>query len=250
MEIQVTMIKVAVIGANGKMGSETIKAISETDDLKVVAKLDSDSNLEEMLVADVMVDFTHPEASEKNVRYAVEHGVHCVVGSSGWNQDKQDELASLLEKYSETNVFIAPNFALGAVLAMSFAAKAAKFFDSVEVIEMHHPQKVDAPSGTAVSTAEAIAKARKVANCAAIPDATVNDGKARGADIDGVKVHAVRLQGLVAHQEVLLGNSGEQLVLRHDSFDRKSFMPGVVLAVREVQKHQGLTVGLDKLMGI
>ncbi|MFT4245703.1 MAG: 4-hydroxy-tetrahydrodipicolinate reductase [Micrococcaceae bacterium] len=244
------MIKVAVVGANGKMGSETIKAVSETNDLKVVAKLDSGSKLEEMLEADVMVDFTHPEVSEKNVRFAIENGVHCVVGSSGWNQGKQAELTKLLEKYPETNVFIAPNFALGAVMAMSFATKAAKFFDSVEVIEMHHPQKVDAPSGTAVSTAESIAKARKEAGCAPIPDATIDDGGARGADIDGVKVHAVRLQGLVAHQEVLLGNPGEQLVLRHDSFDRKSFMPGVVLAVREVQKHQGLTVGLDKLMGI
>ncbi|MFT4147224.1 MAG: 4-hydroxy-tetrahydrodipicolinate reductase [Micrococcaceae bacterium] len=250
VEIQAQMIKVAILGAEGKMGSQAVQAVNEAEDMQLVAQLGSSSSLDEMKDADVMVDLTTPQASEANVAYAIDHGINCVVGTSGWSAEKQDKLAAQLQQHDGVGVFIAPNFAVGSVLASSFAAKAAQYFDSVEIIEMHHPQKLDAPSGTAVRTAELIADSRKQAHRDSMPDATEEDGGARGADIQGVKVHAVRLQGLVAHQEVLLGNPGEQLVIRHDSFDRASFMPGVLLGIREVLKRPGLTVGLDKLLDL
>jgi 4-hydroxy-tetrahydrodipicolinate reductase len=194
----------------------------------------------------VVVDLTVPESTEANVRFAVEHGMHAVVGTTGWDAARLNDLEELLGRNAGVGVLIAPNFALGSVLATAFAAKAAKYFESVEVIELHHPDKVDAPSGTAVRTAQLIAAERADAGIGASPDATTTElAGARGCDVDGIRVHSVRLRGLVAHQEVLLGGPGEQLTLRHDSFDRASFMPGVLLGVRNVAGYPGLTVGLD-----
>ncbi|WP_336711683.1 4-hydroxy-tetrahydrodipicolinate reductase [Arthrobacter sp. USHLN218] len=239
---------VAVLGAGGRMGAEAVKAVDAAEDMKLVAALGRSDSLQTLAEAraDIVVDLTTPDSTEENVRFAVEHGMHAVVGTTGWDEAKRRSLAALLEETPQTGVLIAPNFALGSVLASAFAAKASRYFESVEIIELHHPDKVDAPSGTAVRTAQLVAAARAQAGVPASPDATTKslDG-ARGADVDGVKVHSVRLRGLVAHQEVLLGGPGEQLTIRHDSFDRASFMPGVLLGVRQVAAHPGLTYGLD-----
>lgn len=241
-------LAVAVLGAGGRMGAEAVKAVDAAEDLKLVAALGRGDSLDSLVGtgAQVVVDLTTPDSTEANVRFAVEHGMHAVVGTTGWDEQKRHNLSALLEVHPGTGVLIAPNFALGSVLASAFAAKAARYFESVEIIELHHPDKVDAPSGTAVRTAQLVAASREEAGVSASPDATTKslDG-ARGADVDGVRVHSVRLRGLVAHQEVLLGGPGEQLTIRHDSFDRASFMPGVLLGVRAVAAHPGLTYGLD-----
>jgi 4-hydroxy-tetrahydrodipicolinate reductase len=241
-------LAVAVLGANGRMGAEAVKAVEAAPDMKLVAALGRGDSLEQLVDAGtrVVVDLTVPESTEANVRFAVEHGMHAVVGTTGWDAGRLGDLEDLLGRSAGVGVLIAPNFALGSVLASAFAAKAAKYFESVEVIELHHPDKVDAPSGTAVRTAQLIAAERAAAGIGASPDATTTElAGARGCDVDGIRVHSVRLRGLVAHQEVLLGGPGEQLTLRHDSFDRASFMPGVLLGVRNVAGHPGLTVGLD-----
>ena len=235
------------------MGSEAVAAVEAASDLELVAQLGREDPLSTILDAraDVVVDLTVPDSTEDNVRFAVEHDLHAVVGTSGWDDAKLDRLRDLLVDHPDTGVLIAPNFALGSVLASAFAAIAARHFESAEVIELHHPNKVDAPSGTAVRTAKMMAAARDDADVPASPDATVKslDG-ARGADVDGIHVHSVRLRGLMAHQEVLLGAPGEQLTLRHDSFDRASFMPGVLLGIREAAAHPGLTVGLDGYLNL
>ncbi|WP_418908794.1 4-hydroxy-tetrahydrodipicolinate reductase [Glutamicibacter endophyticus] len=241
-------IKVAVLGANGRMGSEAVKAVSAAADMELVASLGRGDGLEQVLQAGAthVVDLSVPSATEENVRFAVSNGLHAVIGTTGWDDARRANLEALLAEHPEVGVLIAPNFALGSVLASAFAATASKYFESVEIIELHHPNKVDAPSGTAVRTAELISAARAQAGVPASPDATETqiDG-ARGADIDGVRVHSVRLRGLVAHQEVLLGGAGEQLTLRHDSYDRASFMPGVLLGLRTAASRPGLTYGLD-----
>ncbi|OIH83177.1 4-hydroxy-tetrahydrodipicolinate reductase [Arthrobacter sp. UCD-GKA] len=241
-------LKVAVIGAAGRMGAEAVKAVNAATDMELVAALGRGDSLQTILEAGAthVVDLSVPASTEANVRFAVEHGIHAVVGTTGWDDAKRESLTSLLADHTETGVLIAPNFALGSVLASAFAATAARYFESVEIIELHHPNKVDAPSGTAVRTAELIAAERAAAGMLAGPDATETqlDG-ARGAVVDGIHVHSVRLRGLVAHQEVLLGGEGEQLTLRHDSYDRASFMPGVLLGLRTVASRPGLTYGLD-----
>ncbi|MEV7135430.1 4-hydroxy-tetrahydrodipicolinate reductase [Arthrobacter sp. NPDC093128] len=241
-------LAVAVLGANGRMGAEAVKAVEAAADMKLVAALGRGDSLDGLVNAGarVVVDLTVPEGTEANVRFAVEHGMHAVVGTTGWDAARLHDLEELLGRNAGVGVLIAPNFALGSVLASAFAAKAARYFESVEVIELHHPDKVDAPSGTAVRTAQLIAAERAAAGIGASPDATTTElAGARGCDVDGIRVHSVRLRGLVAHQEVLLGGPGEQLTLRHDSFDRASFMPGVLLGVRNIAGHPGLTVGLD-----
>jgi 4-hydroxy-tetrahydrodipicolinate reductase len=237
--------RVAVFGARGRMGSEVVRAVEAADDLQLVAALDAGDE-PDLSGADVAVDFTSPDAVMGNLRVCVEAGVHAVVGTTGFDEQRLAELRRMLEGTS-LGVLVAPNFGIAAVLMMQYAASAARFFDSVEIVELHHPGKADAPSGTARRTAELVAQAR--AGLPAMPDATTSalDG-ARGADVSGVRVHAVRLAGLVAHQEVLLGGSGESLTLRHDSYDRASFMPGVLLGVREVASRPGLTVGLEHLL--
>jgi 4-hydroxy-tetrahydrodipicolinate reductase len=241
-------LAVAVLGANGRMGAEAVQAVEAAADLKLVAALGRNDSLDTLVEAGarIVVDLTVPGSTEANVRFAVEHGMHAVVGTTGWDADRLGRLRELLAGRSGVGVLIAPNFALGSVLASAFAAKAARYFESVEIIELHHPDKVDAPSGTAVRTAQLVAAERGAAGLPASPDATTSEQPgARGCDVDGVRVHSVRLRGLVAHQEVLLGGPGEQLTIRHDSFDRASFMPGVLLGVRNIASHPGLTVGLD-----
>ena len=243
--------KVAVLGAAGRMGSEAVKAVNTAADMDLVAALGRGDDLQQLVDAgaEVVIDLTVPSSSEENVRFAVEHGMHAVVGTTGWDEEKQARLRQLLEEHPGVGVLIAPNFAIGSILATEFAAKAAKYFDSVEIIEIHHPNKVDAPSGTAVHTARKVAAARAAAGVGESPDATeVDTDHSRGAKVDGISVHAVRLRGMVAHQEILLGDPGQLLTIRHDSFDRASFMPGVLLGVREVAAHPGLSVGLDAFM--
>jgi len=240
-------MKVAVLGAKGRMGSEVIRAVEAAQDLSLAGTFDAGDALD-LSAADVVVDFTHPDAVMDNLRACVDAGVHAVVGTTGFTQERLDDVRSWLEGTS-LGVLIAPNFGIAAVLMMRFAAQAARWFDSVEIVELHHPQKADAPSGTARRTAQMIADAR--AGMPAMPDATWQalDG-ARGADVDGVRVHSVRLAGLLAHQEVLLGGAGESLTIRHDSYDRASFMPGVLLGVRQIASRPGLTVGLDPLLAL
>ena len=239
--------KVAVLGARGRMGSEVVRAVDGADDLELVAALDAGDPLE-LGGAEVAVDFTHPDAVMGNLRACVDAGVHAVVGTTGFDEARLAEVRSMLDG-TAVGVLVAPNFGVAAVLMMQFAASAARFFDSVEIVELHHPRKADAPSGTARRTAELVAEAR--AGMDPMPDATTTalDG-ARGADVAGVRVHAVRLAGLVAHQEVLLGGAGESLTIRHDSYDRASFMPGVLLGVRAVTSRPGLTVGLEHLLDL
>jgi 4-hydroxy-tetrahydrodipicolinate reductase len=241
-------LPVAVLGAGGRMGSEAVKAIEAAGDLQLVAALRRGDSLDTLVSAGAryVVDLTVPDSTETNVRFAVEHGMHAVVGTTGWDAGRLEKLRALLAERPDVGVLIAPNFALGSVLATAFAARAARYFESVEIIELHHPDKVDAPSGTAARTAELIAASRTDAGLPASPDATASErAGARGCEVDGVRVHSVRLRGLVAHQEVLLGGAGEQLTIRHDSFDRASFMPGVLLGIRQAASHPGLTVGLD-----
>ncbi|MGO3314517.1 MAG: 4-hydroxy-tetrahydrodipicolinate reductase [Brachybacterium tyrofermentans] len=243
-----TPLRVAVIGAGGRMGSEACRAVEAATDLELVAALGRDDELSAITDAgaQVAVDLTVPSVTAQNVRWLVEHGIHAVVGTTGWTEETLGDLRSQLEGADGVGVLIAPNFAIGAVLAMRFAEVAARYYDSAEIIEMHHPDKLDAPSGTARHTAAAIARGRKAAGLGAVPDATQKDPDgARGAVVDGIHVHAVRQRGLVAHEVVQFGGPGEQFQLRHDSFDRASFMPGVLLGVREVAAHPGLTVGLD-----
>lgn len=246
-------IRVALVGATGKMGRYAIDAINNAEDMDLVATLSSQNALEDITEAQAthVLDLSVPDISPQVVGFAVDNGLHTVVGTSGWTEDKRTTLVSQLAKHSEVGVLIAPNFSIGSVLATRFAAQAAPYFDSVEIIEMHHPHKVDAPSGTAVRTAELIATARENAGVGASPDATTHDpDHARGAQVDGVHVHAVRLAGLEAHQEVLMGTPGQQLVLRHDAFDRTSYMPGVLLGLRTVASRPGLAYGLDEYLDL
>ncbi len=244
-------LRVAVIGAAGRMGQQVCRAVEDAADLEPAGRFDVGDDLGDLGGADVAVEFTVPGATLANVLHCVERGVHVVVGTTGWTDESMHQVRAALAVQPKVGVLIAPNFAIGAVLTMRFAAQAARFYESVEVIELHHPDKVDAPSGTARHTAQAIAAARAQAGLGPGPDATTTtlDG-ARGADVDGVRVHAVRLRGLTAHEEILLGNRGEQLTIRHDSFDRESFMPGVVHAVRVVADHPGLTVGLEHVLDL
>ena len=241
------MTRVAVLGAKGRMGSEVVRAVSAAADLELGPTYDV-GDVFDFSGVDVAVDFTHPSAVMDNLKACIDAGVHAVVGTTGFDDERLAQLRGWLEG-SSVGVLVAPNFGVAAVLMMRFAAQAARFFDSVEIVELHHPGKADAPSGTARRTAELVAAAR--AGLPAMPDATTQAlSGARGADIAGVRVHAVRLAGLVAHQEVLLGGEGETLTLRHDSYDRASFMPGVLLGVRQIASRPGLTVGLDALLDL
>jgi 4-hydroxy-tetrahydrodipicolinate reductase len=244
------MIKVAVLGARGRMGSEVVKAVNEANDLELVAQLDLGDSLDLLVSsgAQVAVDFTTPDSVMANLEFLISKNINAVIGTTGFDDARIAKIKLLLAS-SKSGVLIAPNFAIGAVLMMEFATKAAKYFESAEIIELHHPNKVDAPSGTAARTAELMSKARREAKLAPMPDATSTslDG-ARGATVGDIPVHSVRLRGLVAHQEVLLGGIGETLSIRHDSIDRVGFMPGVLLGVRQVVTHPGLTFGLENFM--
>ncbi|MDF7640570.1 4-hydroxy-tetrahydrodipicolinate reductase [Bifidobacterium sp. ESL0784] len=250
------MIRVSVVGAQGRMGGSVVEAVKAADDTQIAQQIGENDDIAAITPdnTDVAVEFTVPTSSLGNVLKLVAQGVNVVVGTTGWTDEKFDQVKAALANAPRQDqaVFIAPNFAISAVLADKFAAEAAKYFTSAEVIELHHPDKVDAPSGTAIHTAQAISTARKNAGCPPMPDGTQGEAASRGQAVDGVHVHAVRLQGLNAHEEILLGNTGEQLVIRADSFDRASFMPGVLLAVRNVASddHPGLTVGLDAFLDL
>jgi 4-hydroxy-tetrahydrodipicolinate reductase len=245
------MTRVAILGAKGRMGSTAAAAVESADDLELVAQIDVGDSRDAVTSAgaQVALDFTHPDAALDNVRWCIEHGVHVVVGTSGFGEAKLAEVRTLLGDNPSVGVLVVPNFSIGAVLLMRFSVEAAKYFESVEVIEMHHPNKIDAPSGTAVRTAELIGAAREAAGLGPIPDATTDDPDgARGASVAGIPVHAIRARGYVASQEVVFGDSGETFTLRHDSHDRESFMPGVLTALRAVSSRPGLAVGLDVLL--
>ncbi|WP_019436289.1 4-hydroxy-tetrahydrodipicolinate reductase [Streptomyces sp. AA0539] len=246
-------LRVAVLGAGGRMGSEAVRAVGAAEDMELVAALGRGDDLDQLVSAgaQVAVDLTHPDAVMANLEFCVRHGIHGVVGTTGFTEKRLAQLRTWLAASPATGVLIAPNFGIGAVLTMHFAQQAARFFESVEIVELHHPHKADAPSGTAVRTAQLIARARAEAELPAQPDATSTalEG-ARGADVDGVPVHAVRLRGLVAHQEVLFGDEGEIFTLRHDSMNRGSFMPGVLLGIRRVSGAPGLTLGLEHFMDL
>ncbi|GID25841.1 4-hydroxy-tetrahydrodipicolinate reductase [Paractinoplanes brasiliensis] len=251
MTQQPDSIRVGVLGARGRMGLEVCKAVDAAGDLELVAMIDQGDELFKAsdAGAQVFVDFTTPDVVMDNLRWAVDQGISMVVGTTGFTAERLEQVRGWLAAKPGVGVLIAPNFGLGAVLMMQFATRAARYFESVEVIEQHHPRKLDAPSGTSTHTAELIAQARAEAGLGPMPDATKEevDG-ARGADIDGVRVHSVRASGLVAHQEVLFGSLGETLTIRHDSLDRVSFMPGVLLGVRKIRQRPGLTVGLDSFL--
>jgi 4-hydroxy-tetrahydrodipicolinate reductase len=246
-------IKVAVLGAKGRMGQEACKAVTAASDLELVAEIDLGDSLNQLVSsgAQVVVDFTHPDSVMGNLEFALTHGVNVVVGTTGFDEAKLAQINGWLASHPGTGALIAPNFGLGAVLMMQFAAKAAKYFESVEIVELHHPAKADAPSGTAARTAELITEARRSVNKEPMPDATSSSlPGARGALVGEVPVHSVRLRGLVAHQEVILGDLGETLTIRHDSIDRTGFMPGVLLGIRTVVETPGLTFGLEHFMDL
>lgn len=246
-------IRVGVLGARGRMGAEVCKAVEAAGDMEVVAMVDAGDWLFDLADAgaEVVVDFTHPDVVMDNLRFCVDQDIHAVVGTSGFDQARIDTLTSWLEQKPNLGVLVAPNFALGAVLSMRFAQQAAKYFDTVEVIELHHNRKADAPSGTAAHTARLIAAAREEAGMGEVPDATTSelDG-ARGALVEDVRVHSVRLGGLVAHQEILFGGHGETLTIRHDSLDRGSFMPGVLHGIRQILITKGVVLGLENLLDL
>lgn len=244
------MIRVGVLGARGRMGAEVVRSVQEAADLELVAALDLGDSLEILLSeqAEVVVDFTTPDSVMANLEFLLAHNIHVVVGTTGFNETRVVQVRSWLTN-SKSGVLIAPNFAIGAVLMMEFAAKAAHYFESAEIVELHHPNKVDAPSGTAARTAELMSESRKAAGINQVPDATTTSlPGARGAMVGSVPVHSIRLRGLVAHQEVLLGGIGETLTIRHDSIDRVGFMPGVLLGIRKVSAYPGLTFGLENYM--
>ena len=245
------MINVAVLGAKGRMGAEVVKAVNGDPGMSLIAALDLGDSLNQLLGSGthVVVDFTTPDSVMANLDFLINNGINVVVGTTGFDDKKLAIIDELCTANPSVGVLIAPNFAIGAVLMMEFAAKAARYFESAEIIELHHPEKVDAPSGTAARTAQLMSDARKAAGLKAMPDATTTalDG-ARGSKVGDVPIHSVRARGLVAHQEVILGGLGETLTIRHDSLDRAGFMPGVLLGVRSVIKHPGLTHGLDKFM--
>ena len=246
-------VKVGVLGAQGRVGSVMAQAVRDAEDLELVAEVDHDDDLQVLVDsgAEVVIDFTVPDAMMGNLEFCVNHGIHAVVGTTGFTAERIEKVRSWCGANPATGVLIAPNFAVSAVLTMAFARHAARFFDSAEVVEFHHPNKLDAPSGTAVHTAEGIAAVRREAGMPPAPDATAQalDG-ARGADVDGVPVHAVRMQGMNAHEEVIFGSQGQTLTIRQDSYDRTSFVPGVLLGVREIAAHPGLSVGLDSYLGL
>lgn len=245
------MTRVAVLGAKGRMGATVCDAIRATADLELVASLDVGDDLSQLAGTDVVVDFTTPDVVMTNLEYCVTHGLHVVVGTTGFDDGRLGTVRGWVDAAPSVGVVIAPNFGIGAVLMMAFAEKAARYFESAEIVELHHPGKVDAPSGTSQHTARRIAAARREAGLGQMPDATSSGLEgARGAEVDGVHIHAVRVSGLVAHQEVLFGGHGETLTVRHDSLDRVSFMPGVLLAVRAVSTRPGLTVGLENLLDL
>jgi 4-hydroxy-tetrahydrodipicolinate reductase len=247
------VLRVGVIGARGRMGTQVCQAVDGAEDLDLVATVGGREWLFSLADAgsQVIVDFTHPDVVMEHIRFCVDQGIHCVVGTSGVTAENHDTIRSWLEHKPDVGVLVVPNFAIGAVLASRFARQAARFFESVEIVELHHAGKIDAPSGNALATAHRMGEERRAAGLGAGPDATTQEMPgARGAVVDDIRIHSVRLPGLVSHQEVLLGSVGELLTIRHDSLHRASFMPGVLTAIRQVPHRPGLTLGLESLLGL
>lgn len=246
-------IKVGVLGAQGRVGKAIVEGVHAEDDLELVAEISRGDDLQHLVDnhAEVIVDFTQPDSVMGNLEFCIANGIHCVVGTTGFDKERLDQVEQWTRQEGAGNVLIAPNFAISAVMTMVLAKQAAKFFETAEVVEFHHPTKLDAPSGTAIQTAEAIAQARRDAELGEMPDATEKSLEgARGANVDGIPVHAVRTRGMVAHEEVIFGAQGQSLTIRQDSYDRSSFTPGVLVGVREIAQHPGLVVGLDKYLGL
>jgi 4-hydroxy-tetrahydrodipicolinate reductase len=249
----VSQLLVGVLGARGKVGSEVCRAVEAAEDMELVAQIDAGDDIEALVSsgAQAVVDFTHPDVVMDNLEFCIDHGIHAVVGTTGFDESRLATVRRWLENAAGTGVLVAPNFSIGAILMMRFAAVAARFYESVEIIELHHPTKADAPSGTARRTAEVVAAARREAGLGPVPDATSTGLEgARGAEVDGIHVHGLRIRGMVAHQEVILGGVGETLTIRHDSMDRASFTPGVLTGLREIAAHPGLTVGLEHFLDL
>ncbi|ERS58649.1 4-hydroxy-tetrahydrodipicolinate reductase [Corynebacterium accolens] len=246
-------IRVGVLGAQGRVGKAIVEGVNAEDDLELVAEISRGDDLQQLVDnhAEVIVDFTQPDSVMGNLEFCIANGIHCVVGTTGFDKERLDQVEQWTRQEGAGNVLIAPNFAISAVMTMVLAKQAAKFFETAEVVEFHHPTKLDAPSGTAIHTAEAIAQARRDAELGEMPDATEKSLEgARGANVDGIPVHAVRTRGMVAHEEVIFGAQGQSLTIRQDSYDRSSFTPGVLVGVREIAQHPGLVVGLDKYLGL
>ncbi|GGO87392.1 4-hydroxy-tetrahydrodipicolinate reductase [Nocardioides phosphati] len=253
MTVAETKVKVGVLGARGKVGAEMCAAVEAAEDLELVASIDAGDDVQALVTsgAQVVIDFTHPDVVMGNLEFCIAHGIHAVVGTTGFDEARLAQLEQWLAASPQTGVLIAPNFSIGAILMMKFATIAAPFYDSVEIIELHHPTKADAPSGTAARTAKLVAEARAAAGSPPFPDATSQEIEgARGADVDGVRVHALRIRGMIAHQEVVCGGPGETLTIRHDSMDRASFGPGVLTGVRQIGSRPGLTVGLEHFLDL
>jgi 4-hydroxy-tetrahydrodipicolinate reductase len=244
-------LRVGVLGARGRMGTEVCRSVDAAEDLELVAMVDLNDWLFNIADAgaEVVVDFTAPDSVMDHVHWCIDQGINVVAGTSDFTESRYERIRHWLSHKPDLGVIVVPNFAIGAVLMMEFATRAARFFESAEIVELHHPNKVDAPSGTAQRTAELIAAARVEAGLPPAPDATKEEMRtARGTDVNGVRVHSVRMTGLVSHQEVLFGTTGETLTIRHDSHDRQSFMPGVLLAIRAARERPGLTIGLGPLL--
>lgn len=245
--------KVGVLGAQGRVGTAVVEGVSAAEDLELVAEISREDSLQTLVDsgAEVIVDFTTPGSVMDNLEFCIANDIHCVVGTTGFDDERYAQVRSWLDDHPQVGVLIAPNFAISAVLTMAFAKQAAKYFDSAEIIEYHHPTKLDAPSGTALKTAQGIAEARADAGLGPMPDATEQAVEgSRGADIDGVKVHAVRMKGMIAHEDVIFGTQDQTLTISQDSYGRTSFVPGVLTGVRDVAGHPGLTVGLDSYLGL
>jgi len=241
-------LKVSVVGAKGRMGETTKAAIESDKELTLHAAIDQDDDVKQLLGSDVIVDFTTPEAVMQTLEFAIKNNIHAVVGTTGWNDEKLNKIKDLL-KTSKSSIRIVSNFSIGAILMMRFAEEAAKYYESAEIVEIHHPSKKDAPSGTSQSTAKIIADARAKHKMSSQPDSTSTEiAGARGASVNDIKIHALRVEGAIAHQETIFGSKGELLTIRHDSFDRESFMPGVLLAVKSVANTPGLTMGINDLI--
>jgi 4-hydroxy-tetrahydrodipicolinate reductase len=243
-------IRVGVFGVSGKMGSQVVQAVGDADGMTVVGGSDIREPREAIKQAQVVVDFTHPDAVMDNIEWCLERDLHMVIGTTGFTEERLERVRELCAQHPHVGVLIAANFSIGATLMMKFAELAAEHYPSVEIIELHHPNKADAPSGTASTTAQRVAAARAASGMGPVPDATVHDNGARGGVVEGIHLHAVRLQGLVAHQEVLFGAAGETLTIRHDSYDRASFMPGVIASIRHVVAQPGLTLGIESLLAL
>lgn len=246
-------MRVGVVGSAGKVGAQICGGVDDAEDLQLVSRVDVGDDLTALTDAgaSVIVDFTHPDAVMGTLKFCISRGIHCVVGTTGFTDERLQTVRGWLADQPGVGVLIAPNFAIGAVLMMHFSTLAAKYFETAEVLELHHPTKADAPSGTAARTAGLIGAARRAAGLGPMPDATSTGlAGARGAEVDGVRVHSVRMRGMIAHQEVIFGTQGEVLTLRHDSMDRTSFVPGVLLGVREIAQHPGLTIGIETFMGL